>query len=393
MVSRKLLIMIGISTVIGLAVGDILGSYLTGLMSRSREEQLINEIKRLQDQLGLPPVEEEVRIFNWSWYINEYVIELFKKAYGVQKVIYKTFESDEEVWTKLSTGASGYDVVVMADSFVGMAIRDNLIEPLDHRLIPNFQYIDERFKNQSFDVENQYSVPYMWGTTGIGYDSRLVTDPITGWEQLFDFRPNGFLEKYKGKITMLDDLYETIPAALVYLGYSTNDVDPTHLEQAKNLLIQQKKYLLKYAGADLYIPMLTNPETSKFWISHVWNGDLYVSKDTNPNLRFVLPEEGGVWWIDNMIIPKGVLHPVAAHAWINFMSDPLVAAINTETIHYANPNKVANENLIPKPVVNDPGLYPTPEQLAKFELGKMYTDEERLRLEEVWTSVKIAPTG
>jgi len=388
MFSRKLLVIIGASAIIGLVLGNVLGSYLTGLTARSREEELLAKIKSLQEQLGLPPVEEEVRIFNWSWYIHPYIIELFKKAYGVKNVIYKTFESDEEVWTKVSTGVSGYDVVVMADAFVGMAIRDNLLEPLDNRFIPNLQYIDQRFKNQTFDPGNQYSVPYMWGTTGIGYDSRLVTAPITGWEQLFDFSQGGFLDTYRGKITMLDDLYETIGAALKYLGYSVNDVDPAHLEQAKNLLIQQKQYLNKYAGADLYIPNLVNSEASKFWICHVWNGDLYVAKESNPNLRYVLPKEGGIWWIDNMVIPKGALHTVAAHAWINFMSDPMVATINTEYIHYANPNKISIEELLPRSVASDRNLYPTVEDLQKFELGKMFTDEERLRLEEVWIAVK-----
>jgi spermidine/putrescine transport system substrate-binding protein len=192
---------------------------------------------------------------------------------------------------------------------------------------------------------------------------------------------------------MLDDLYETIGAALVYLGYSPNDSDPAHLEQAKNLLIMQKKYLWKYASADLYIPNMVNPRSTNYWVSHVWNGDLYTSKESNPNLRYVLPEEGGIWWIDNMVIPKGAPHPVAAHAWINFMSNPMVATINSEKIHYANPNRVANEKLLPKSVVQDRNLYPTAEDLEKFELGKMFSEEESLRFEEVWIAVKIAPTG
>lgn len=393
MISRTMLIVIGITAVAGLAVGSLLGIYTANQMAQSREAELKAEIEQLRAQLGLLNIEDTVLIYNWSWYIHPDIIDLFKEAYGVKNVIYATFESDEEVLTKVSTGASGYDVVVMADAFAGEAIRDNFLEPLDKNLIPNLEYIEDRFKNQAYDPGNQYSVPYMWGTTGIGYDISLVEDPVTGWAQMFDDSTGGFLEKYKGKITMLDDLYETIGAALVYLGYSPNDSDPAHLEQAKNLLIMQKKYLWKYAGADLYIPNLVNPQSTNYWVSHVWNGDLYTSKENNPNLRYVLPEEGGIWWIDNMVIPKGAPHPVAAHAWINFMSDPMVATINSEKIHYANPNRVSNEKLLSKSVVQDRNLYPTAEDLEKFELGKIFSEEERLRFEDVWTAVKIAPTG
>jgi spermidine/putrescine transport system substrate-binding protein len=387
MVSIRL--MVAVSAIIGLAIGGLVGSYLTGLTSMSREDELNAEIKKLQTELGLSHVEGEVYVYSWSSYINPYVIDLFEKAYGVH-VTYNTFESDEEVWTKVSTNATGYDVVVMADAWVGMAIRDHYIEPLNRTLIPNMEYIDPKFTNQFYDPGNKYSVPYMWGTTGIGYDSSLVKDNVTGWAQLFDFSKGGFLEKYKKKITMLDDLYETIPAALKYLNYSTNDVNQTHLEQAQALLIKQKPYLLDYATADTYITDMTDPQASGYWICHCWSGDLYSDVATNPNLRFVLPKEGGVWWIDNMMIPNGASHPIAAHAWINFMTDPLVSAINSQYIGYASPNQATVANLLPQSVVSEPGMYPSVQELAKFELGRIYTDEERLRLEAVWTAVKSA---
>jgi spermidine/putrescine transport system substrate-binding protein len=390
MVNRRFLVIIGVSAIIGLAIGGLAGSYLNGLMSRSREDELLAKIKKLQEPLGAP-VEDEVRIYSWSAYINDYVKELFKKTYGVKNVIYDTFESDEEVWTKVSTGASGYDVIILPDAKVAQAVALNLIEPLNHSLIPNLQDIDPIFKTQFYDPGNNYSVPYMWGTTGIAYDSSLVTDPITGWKQLFDFSSGGFLQKYSGKISMLDDLYETIPAALKYLGYSCNDVNDTHLEQAKNLLIQQKHYLMKYATADFYLGALADPTTTNLWIAHVWNGDAVQVNKTNPNLRYVLPSEGGVWWIDNMVIPKGAPHPIAAHAWINFISDPTIATINTMTIDYANPSKVATDNLVPSSVVSNPTIYAPKDLLQKFELEKVYTPEERTKLQDIWTAIQTAP--
>jgi spermidine/putrescine transport system substrate-binding protein len=280
---------------------------------------------------------------------------------------------------------------VLPDAKVAQAVEGNLIEPLNHTLIPNLQDIDDIFKTQFYDSGNKYSVPYMWGTTGIAYDSSLVTDSITGWEQLFDFSSGGFLAKYKGKITMLDDLYETIPAALKYLGYSVNDVNDAHLEEAKNLLIQQKHYLMKYATTDFYLQALSDPASSNLWIAHVWNGDALQINDTNQNIRYVLPKEGGVWWVDNMVIPNGALHPLAAHAWINFMSEPTIATINTMAIYYANPNKVANEYLLPKSVTSNPAIYATSEILQKYEIEKVYSAEERLKLENVWTDVQTAP--
>jgi spermidine/putrescine transport system substrate-binding protein len=309
----------------------------------------------------------------------------------VENVIYDTFESDEEVWTRVSTNASGYDVIVLPDAKVAQAVSLNLIEPLNHTLLPNLSNIDDIFKTQFYDVGNEFSVPYMWGTTGIAYDSSLVEEPITGWEQLFDFSTGGFLDTYAGKITMLDDLYETIPAALKYLGYSANDVDDAHLEEAKDLLIEQKHYLMKYATTDYYLDALSDPASTNLWIAHVWNGDALQINDTNPNIKYVLPEEGGIWWIDNMVIPNGALHPGAAHAWINFMSEPAIATINTMSIYYANPVEASSEYLLPEEFVSNPAIYATSEILQEFELEKIYSADERDKLEAVWLAVKIAP--
>jgi spermidine/putrescine transport system substrate-binding protein len=392
--AKKLYIIMGVIAVISVVVGYAVGNYLTGLSFRDYEAELKARIQELQVKLGMPPVEEEVRVYTWSWYINPYMIELFKKVYGVKRVIYKTFESDEEVWAKISTNASGYDVVCISDAHVAMAARLNYIQKLNKTLIPNIEYIDDKFKNAYYDPGCNYSVPYMWGTTGIGYDKSLVNDTITGWKQLFDFSPGGFLEKYRGKITMLDDWVECFSAALKYLGYNASDTKPEHLQEAKELLIRQKQYLKQYAGADLYIPFMQNPEVSGFWICHVWNGDLYIAKDGNPNLVYVLPEEGGILWIDTWVIPTGALHPIAAHAWINFLSDPLVSALNSMYIHYASPIKRSIiEKLIPQwtGMTADPGIYPTDEMLKKFEIGpKIYTDEEREYIEQLWIEVKLA---
>ncbi|MEM2518535.1 MAG: extracellular solute-binding protein, partial [Candidatus Bathyarchaeia archaeon] len=163
------------------------------------------------------------------------------------------------------------------------------------------------------------------------------------------------------------------------------------LEQAKNLLIQQKRYLKMYAGADLYIPYMANPEATGFWICHVWDGDLYIAKEANPNLVYVLPKEGGMLWVDCMVIPNGAPHPVAAHAWINFFCDPYVSALNTMYIHYASPIKISVEKLVP-PWIIQTGMYPlyTEETLEKFEFRKIYTEEERALLLELWTELKMA---
>jgi spermidine/putrescine-binding protein len=163
------------------------------------------------------------------------------------------------------------------------------------------------------------------------------------------------------------------------------------LDEAKDLLIQQKHYLQKYATTDYYLDALSDPTSTNLWIAHVWNGDALQINQTNPNIKYVLPKEGGVWWIDNMVIPNGALHPGAAHAWINFMSEPTIATINTMTIYYANPVKTSSEYLLPQSVVSNPAIYATSEILQNFELEKVYSAEERDKLEAVWTAVKIAP--
>ncbi|MEM1540005.1 MAG: extracellular solute-binding protein, partial [Candidatus Bathyarchaeia archaeon] len=162
------------------------------------------------------------------------------------------------------------------------------------------------------------------------------------------------------------------------------------LEQAKNLLIQQKRYLKMYAGADLYIPYMANPEATGFWICHVWNGDLYIAKEANPNLVYVLPKEGGILWIDCWVIPNGAPHPVAAHAWINFLCDPLVSALNSMYIHYASPIKISVQRILPEWITSEKGIYPTEEMLEKFVITKPHTEEESNLFLHLWEEVKLA---
>jgi len=370
----------------GLAFGGVLGYSYGGIVGRkadrARIRELEEEVSELKEKLKILELEKEVRVYNWSWYIDERLINLFEGATGC-KVVYETFESTDEVWAKLSVPPCGYDVVVISSYVVAEAAERELIVPLNPELIPNTKFLYENFKNPIYDPELKWHRPYMWGTTGIAYDTTLVEDDVTGWHNLFDF--DYFLPKYAKKITMIPGS-ETVAITFKLWGASLNDLSEENIRKAKELLIKQKPYLAKYADATDYIPGLASKE---FWVSMAWSGDAYVAKEENPDIRYVIPEEGTEIFVDCMVIPKGAPHPKAAHAWINFMLDPLVAAINSSTICYANPVK-ASEKFISEKVKKDPGIYPPPEVMAKLEMFRPWSPEEREIMEEVWMEIEAA---
>src|SRR5690606_2563685 len=182
--------------------------------------------------------QQVLNIYNWSDYIDPSVIADFEKEYGI-RVIYNVFSNNEELHARLKAGASGYDVIFPSDYMVEVLIEEDLLQPIPHEAIPNLVHIDERFLNPPFDPGNQYSVPYFWGTTGIGVNTRYVKEPVTSWDILWD-------PKYRGRIAMLNDAREVFAVALKRLGKSINERDIESLEAAKELLIEQKPLVLVY---------------------------------------------------------------------------------------------------------------------------------------------------
>lgn len=364
--------------VVGAAVGAVAGNYYGAQMTRSQEESLRVQLEDLKKKLPVQP-EGEVRVYTWSEYIHDYLIEVFKMNTGIS-VVYDTFESPDEMRAKVTTGQSGYDVVMIPDYMVPEIAQLGVLAELDTRQLPNMIHLDDRFKNPEYDPGNKHSIPYLWGTTGVGWNSAKVEQPVTSWADVFE--PER-LQKYEKTVTMLDEMREPIGAALKYLGYSLNDTDEGHLNEAKEILLAQKPHLAKYTGAIEYMPGLVG---GRFMISQAYSGDVFYTADENPDIKYTIPAEGCTVWIDNMTVLKNAPHPVAAHMWINYILDPTVIAIISNVRYYANPNKDSFPFLNEK-MANDPEINIPEDVYKKLETLKPATQEELEKYQKVWLDV------
>lgn len=321
-----------------------------------------------------------VSFYNWGDYIDPDVLSMFEEECGVS-VIYDTFSSNEDLLAKLQGGASGYDLIVPSDYMLEIMIQLGLLKELDHANIPNLAHISENFLDQPFDPGNIYSVPYMWGVAGIGYDADVVTEPPTSLAAIFD---PAQAKQYAGKISLLNDSRETLGAALKYLGYSMNSTDPAQLEEAKQVILAIKPYVLTF-DSDTYSDLVVSGETV---ISHGWNGGYATAIAENPdrNIGFVIPEEGLTLFIDNFAVPATAPNAYTAEVLINYLHEPDIAAKLSEFVLYATPNEAAME-FLPDEVKNNTGIYPPQEALANTEYLNDVGEATAL-YERIWTEIK-----
>lgn len=295
-------------------------------------------------------------IFNWGDYIDADLVKRFEKETGI-KVIYETFDSNEAMMTKIKQGGTHYDIAVPSEYMIDKMRKENLLIPLDHSKLPNLKYIDQRFMDLPFDPENKYSIPYFWGTVGIVYNPDMLGGKkITGWNDLWN-------EDLKNEILLIDGAREVMGMGLNSLGYSLNDKDKAHLQQAKIKLDSLTPNIKAIVGDEIRM-LIENEEAS---IGVVWSGTAAELMWENESLEYIVPEEGSNLWFDNMIIPKTAKNVDAAHKFINFILDPKVAAQNTEYVGYSTPNKKALEYM-PKEIVEDKRFYPSPEMTKKLEV-------------------------
>jgi spermidine/putrescine transport system substrate-binding protein len=326
-------------------------------------------------------------MYNWSFYIDDNADDTpetslladFTEETGYP-VDYDTFESVDDVWARISTGASGYDLAVLVDYRVREAIPLGLLIAIDDAKIPNTQFLSDQFGAPAYDPTLSYSRPYFWGTTGIGYDSTVAS--MTGWAQMFDTA--GFLPAHNGRVSMLNDQRETIGAALKFLGYSLNSEEPSQLEEARTVLLGQKPFLAQYGGAAVYMPNLT----SGAWdASHAYNGDIVTAQETNQDLVYIVPAEGAVMWVDNMVIPRGARNIEAAHEFMDFILEPEHQIRNALSAGYPSPSKVATDYL-PDEFKADPAIYPPPEILANLEIVGSLSPAANALYDDIWTDVQ-----
>ncbi|MCH1907375.1 polyamine ABC transporter substrate-binding protein [Stenotrophomonas sp. Y6] len=336
-----------------------------------------------------------LNVYNYSDYIAEDTIPNFEKATGI-KVTYDVFDSDEMVETKLLTGDSGYDIVVPTLNFFGRQIQAGVFLPLDKSKIPNLANLDPevmvRIAGQ--DPENKYGVPYMMGTTGIGYNVAKLkerfggsTDIAGSWDLVF--KPENIARMKDCGVTLLDTPADMIPIALHYLGQDPHSTDPATIQKAADLLKSIRPYVQNFHSSQ-YVGSLANGSTC---LVVGWSGDIIQARDraeeagNDVEVAYSIPKEGAPQWFDMLAIPKDAKHPQNAYAFINYLLEPQVAANNTNVTHYANPVKPATP-LVDAAIREDRTIYPPQDVAAKMftyainppEVDKLYT--------RLWTEIK-----
>ncbi len=315
-----------------------------------------------------------LNVYNWGDYIDESVIQEFEEKYNI-RVNYDTFSTNEDMYVKIKAGGADYDVLFPSDYMIERMIKEDMLHKLDFDNIPNYKYIEGQFKNLEYDPQNEYSVPYMWGTVGILYNKTMVEEPVTSWQILWD-------QKYSKQILMLDSQRDSIGVALKMLGYDMNTRDLDELEAAKQALIEQKPLVLAYVGDDVKDKMIAGEAA----LAVVWSGDAVYMKWENPDLEYALPEEGSNLWVDAMVIPKTSKNKAEAELFINFMCDPEIAYKNADYIGYSSPHLEAKKMLDPE-LLNDPAAYPEMEELVNCDIFKDLGDFLRV-YDRIWTEIK-----
>ena len=325
-----------------------------------------------------------INVYNWGQYISDGtddtldVIAAFEEAYPNIKVNYSTYDSNEIMYSKLKNGGITVDVIIPSDYMIARMVAENMLMELDFDNIPNYQYIDENFKNTAYDPENKYSVPYTWGTVGILYNSKYVSeDDVTGWELMWN-------EKYAGKILMFGNSRDAFGITQYMLGYDVNTTDPAALQACADKLAEQKPLLQNYVMDEIFATM----ENEEAWIAAYYAGDCMMMMENNPDLRFYLPENQGFnLFIDAMCIPTCCKEKETAETFINFLCDPEIAGANMEWIGYGTPLTAAKEYMDPE-VVSDPVAYPSDEVLANGTSFAHLPENVTRLMEELFMKVR-----
>lgn len=319
---------------------------------------------------------EVVYVYNWGDYIDEEVNRMFQEETGI-KVVYEVYPTNEDMFAKLSAGGSKYDIVFPSDYMIEKMIGQDLLAPIDTTLLTNYDKIDAQFKNLQCDPESAYSVPYLWGTMGIVYNTTMVEEEIDEWADMWN-------PAYANQVFMYDSERDSMMVALKKLGYSMNTQDEAELQAAKEELIKQGPNVLAYVGDEGKGKM----ENGEAAMMLAWAGDAMVMTQNNPDLAYVLPKEGTNFFVDSIAIPKNAENVANAHAYIDFLCRPEIAALNAEYVGYSTPISAARE-LLPEEIKNNEIAYPEP---ALIEDMEMFNDPGAMMevYSRIWTEVKAS---
>ena len=319
---------------------------------------------------------EEINFFNYGENIDEETIKEFEKQYGI-KVNIETFDDMENMYQKVKNEGVKYDVILVSDALMPRMIKENLIQKLNKDSIPNIYQMDEEYLNLEIDPGNKYSVPYMFGTVGLIYNKDVVKENVDSWDILWN-------EKYKDKVFMFDTYRDTIGVALKKLGYSLNSTDPKQIEEAKELLIQQRKTVDPIYGVDNGTTMIPAGESD---INMIWSGEGLNLQEENPNLVYIVPKEGANFWIDSLCIPSNAKNIEGAEKFINFVSDKESALRIADEIGYTTPNKEARLEQ-PESVRNNPNAYMPKEIMDRCEIYVDFPKNIKRMYDDAWLDIK-----
>ena len=322
----------------------------------------------------------EIDVYNWGEYVaNDSVNFLdvnedFEALTGI-KVNYTLFSSNEELYTKLRSGGTNYDVIVPSDYMIGKMIGEGMLQKLDFNNIPNYKYIDEKYKNANFDPNNEYSVPMYWGVVGIIYNTTMVDEEdLSGWDILWN-------EKYADNMLMFSNSRDAFALALLDLGYSFNTTDETELEEAAGHLRAQKPLVQAYVMDEIYDKM----EGGEAAVAPYYNGDAVLMMDVNEDLDFYVPENTSIF-IDSMCIPAGARNKEAAEMYINYMCESTVAAANSYYVGYSTPHSGAFE-LLDEELQENEIAYPDDELISSLEALLTLPQETSSYTDKLWTDI------
>lgn len=328
---------------------------------------------------------ETINVFNWGEYISDSyedgmldVNAEFEKLTGI-KVNYVTFETNEDMYAKIKNGGASYDIIIPSDYMIERMIHEGLLQKIDVSSLPNYHYIDKKYRNMYYDENNEYSVPFNVGMTGLIYNKTMVDEVPDSWKIMWD-------EKYAGKILMIDNSRDAFAIAQKILGYSLNTTDEKELGDTAQLLVEQKPLLQSYVMDEIFNKM----ESGEAAIAPYYVGDYIIMKEVNHDLEFVYPKEGVNIFVDAICVPKTAKNVSAAMKYINFLLDPEIACVNAMYIGYASPNTSVLENEDYKEYAENKLLYPDEENMPNTEYFHNLPQETLLMFSNLWNDVKVS---
>lgn len=321
----------------------------------------------------------KVYVYNWGEYIDEETISLFEEETGIE-VVYDEFETNEIMYPKVESGASHYDVVCPSDYMIQKMIDNDMLAELNWDNLPNAkENIGAQYYEQAtaFDAENKYCVPYCWGTVGILYNTTMVDEPVTSWSILWD-------EKYKDNILMQESVRDLFMVALKSLGFSMNSTNETELQAAKDLLIKQKPLVQAYVIDQVRDKMIGGEAA----LGVIYSGEAIYTQRENPDLAYIIPEEGTNVWIDGWVIPKNAPNKENAEKFIDFMCRGDIALMNFEYITYSTPNTAAQALIEDEEIKNSEIAFPDLSKYNNLETFSYLGDEADSLYNELWKEIK-----